>query len=159
MATIEVFTAKLDDERHRQAVIELVNLYANDPMGIGTRLPPDAGPDLVAGLRACPTSMLYLAYCEEQPVGLAVCFWGFSTFAARPLLNLHDLIVDPAYRRQGVASRLLVHLERDALERGCCKVTLEARRDNAAARSLYRKSGFGPGETPYEFWTKTLDRS
>lgn len=157
MGPVTIIEADLSTKEHQHAVVELVNLYASDRMGIAATLPDETGRDLVAGLCACPTSVLYLAVLDEQSIGLAVCFIGFSTFAAKPLLNIHDLMVHPAYRRQGVASQMLAHIERDAQQRGCCKVTLEVRRDNLAAQGLYHNLGFGPGATPYEFWTKTLD--
>jgi ribosomal protein S18 acetylase RimI-like enzyme len=95
-----------------------------------------------------------------MPVGLAVCFLGFSTFQARPLLNIHDLAVRPNHRGAGVGGALLGAVESEALRMGCCKVTLEVRTDNHTAQSLYRRAGFGPGTDPsfgYAFWTKTLE--
>jgi ribosomal protein S18 acetylase RimI-like enzyme len=93
---------------------------------------------------------------DTEPVGLAVCFLGYSTFAARPLVNIHDLIVHPNFRRRGVAAQLLAAVETRARELGCCKVTLEVRVDNAAARSLYATRGFSSGGSPYELWFQPL---
>ena len=80
---------------------------------------------------------------EDEPAGIAVCFFGFSTFRARPLLNVHDLAVMPKYRRQGVGSALLRECENRALRAGCCKLTLEVQDDNLRARALYERFGFG----------------
>jgi ribosomal protein S18 acetylase RimI-like enzyme len=98
-----------------------------------------------------------LAFRGQEAVGLAVCFFGFSTFAARPLLNIHDLIVHPADRRTGVAAQIMAHVEQHARNTRCCKITLEVRCDNAVAKGLYSKFDFTPGDPPYEFWTKTLE--
>lgn len=38
----------------------------------------------------------FLAYRGTGPIGPAPCFRGFPTFAARPLVNIHDLFVAPA---------------------------------------------------------------
>lgn len=157
MYAVDILEADLHREEHQRAVVELLTVYAADPMGIASSLPGDTGSKTVAGLRGLPTSVVYLAYSNNQPIGLAVCFLGFSTFAAKPLLNIHDLVVHPEYRRRGIGSRLLAHVEQDARDRGCCKVTLEVRRDNAVAQSVYRRSGFEAGTPPYEFWTKSLD--
>jgi ribosomal protein S18 acetylase RimI-like enzyme len=80
--------------------------------------------------------------CAEA-VGVAVCFVGFSTFKARPLLNIHDLAVIPTHRGRGVGRKLLDAVERKARERGCCSVTLEVLEKNVGARRLYAAAGFG----------------
>jgi ribosomal protein S18 acetylase RimI-like enzyme len=88
-----------------------------------------------------------LAWSREQAIGVAVCFTGFSTFRAAPLINIHDLAVLPNLRRRGVGARLIAAVEAEARRRGCCKVTLEVRDDNVAAMRLYRRAGFGPGSS------------
>jgi len=69
--------------------------------------------------------------------------WASSTFAARPLLNLHDLAVLPERRGLGVGRALLEAVEARARDLGCCKLTLEVRQDNARAQALYESFGFG----------------
>jgi ribosomal protein S18 acetylase RimI-like enzyme len=137
--------ANLDDPTHRQAVLEMVNAYARDPNGQGRDLPEAVQHDLVAGLRRHPTTMILLAYDGARPVGVAVCFLGFSTFAAKPLINIHDLSVIPGYRGQGVGRRLLERVEARARELGCAKLTLEVSADNVGAQELYRRFGFNDG--------------
>jgi ribosomal protein S18 acetylase RimI-like enzyme len=83
-----------------------------------------------------------LALSEGTPVGVAVCFLGFSTFNARPLLNIHDLAVVPERRGQGIGKALLAAAEAEAMRRGCCKLTLEVQDDNRRARGLYERAGF-----------------
>ena len=85
-----------------------------------------------------------------------MCFWGFSTFAAQPLLNLHDFAVLPEARGRGVGQRLLAEIERRARARGCCKITLEVHDSNERAKALYRREGFGPWTTPTLFVSKPL---
>jgi ribosomal protein S18 acetylase RimI-like enzyme len=68
---------------------------------------------------------------------------GASTFHARPLLNIHDLAVMPEWRGHGVGTALLGAIEGRALQRSCCKVTLEVQDDNQRARALYERCGFG----------------
>jgi ribosomal protein S18 acetylase RimI-like enzyme len=83
-----------------------------------------------------------LAFADQRPVGMAICFFGFATFQARPLLNIHDLAVVPDYRGQGIGRALLGEAEKRALGHGCCKLTLEVRDDNRPARALYESFGF-----------------
>jgi ribosomal protein S18 acetylase RimI-like enzyme len=93
-------------------------------------------------LRAHPTALVLLAFVGAEPVGIAVGFFGLSTFAARPLLNIHDLAVVPAHRGKGVGRALLREAETRARERGCCKLTLEVQDTNVRARGLYASFGF-----------------
>jgi GNAT superfamily N-acetyltransferase len=154
---LQIVEADLALPAHGDAVLRLLDAYACDEMGLGCPLSEDVRERLVEGLHRHPTRIVFLAQLDTEPVGLAVCFLGYSTFAARPLVNIHDLIVHPNFRRRGVASQLLAAVEARARELGCCKVTLEVRADNAAGRSLYAARGFSPGCSPYELWFQPLD--
>lgn len=142
MQNLIIVEADLADPRHQEAVLAMVNAYARDPMGNGQDLPESVRQALIPGLRRHPTSLIFLAFDGQEPVGIAVCFLGFSTFAARPLINIHDLAVIPAYRGRGVGRRLLQRVEAKGRELGCCKLTLEVREDNHTAQQLYRRVGF-----------------
>jgi ribosomal protein S18 acetylase RimI-like enzyme len=138
-----IVDADLSRADHARDIVALTQAYACDPMGNDGPLPRDVLERLVPALRAHPTTVVLLAYEGDAAVGIATCFVGFSTFAARPLLNVHDLAVLPAWRGRGVGSRLLDALETKARALGCCKVTLEVQENNARARALYGRKGFG----------------
>src|SRR5437867_12897246 len=74
--------------------------------------------------------------------GIATCFLGFSTFFARPLLNIHDFAILPQHRGRGLARHLLRAVEAKALELGCCTITLEVQEKNVRARRVYERAGF-----------------
>lgn len=154
---VRIIEADLAAPEHGAAVVRLLDAYARDAMGLGGPLGESVRERLVEGLQRHPTSLVFLAELEAEPVGLAICFLGFSTFAARPLINIHDLAVLPEFRQRGIATRLLEAVEARARELDCCKVTLEVRVDNSIARSLYETRGFSAGSCPYEFWAKPLD--
>ena len=80
-------------------------------MGSGQPLSAEVRETLVAGLRRHPTTLVLLAWAEGQAVGMATCFLGFSTFYARPLINIHDLMVLPGQRGRGVGRDLLQAVE------------------------------------------------
>jgi ribosomal protein S18 acetylase RimI-like enzyme len=91
----------------------------------------------------------------------AVCFLGFSTFAARRLLNIHDIAVEPEERGAGVGQKLLARIEQRARDLGCCKLTLEVQENNTRAMRLYTRFGFEAFELASEagralFWQKKL---
>lgn len=100
-------------------------------MGNGEPLSDEVLGRLVAGLQSTPNTFILLAWADEQAIGIATCFRGFSTFLAKPLINIHDLAVLPEFRGQGVARRLLDAVINEARASGCGRVTLEVRQDNS----------------------------
>jgi GNAT superfamily N-acetyltransferase len=142
MSSIDIVEADLENADHQHAVVDLIHAYALDPMGNGRPLPPETRHALIPGLQQLPTTTIFLAYREGQAIGIAVCFRGFSTFAARPLINIHDLAVLPPHRGHGVGRRLLEAVERKARALDCCKITLEVAENNHTARRIYRAAGF-----------------
>lgn len=150
----KIVTADLDSVRHADGIVAVLDSYASEPVGGGTPLNADVREKLIDALRCHPTTKVWIAENGDgETIGVAVCFVGFSTFAARPLLNIHDLAVLPGHRGNGIGTALLAAAERSARELGCCKVTLEVRADNRRARSLYVRAGYGdfsPSEQPIE---------
>lgn len=146
MLNVEIVEADLNRTEHQQAVVELIDAYAKDPMGNGKPLSGEVRSALIPGLQQHPTTVIFLAYQAGKAIGITVCFRGFSTFAARPLINIHDLAVLPAHREQGIGRRLLEEVERKARVMGCCKLTLEVQENNRRARKVYEALGFAQSE-------------
>ena len=134
------YTAAAD----RAALITLLDAYAQDPMGGGTPLADDVKARLCDELAALPSAASFIAWIGDEAVGLVNTFEGYSTFKARPLLNVHDIAVLPAQRGRGVGQALLAACEAHARERGCCKLTLEVLANNAPAMRAYARAGFAP---------------
>jgi GNAT superfamily N-acetyltransferase len=142
MSPVEIVEADLNRTEHQHAVVDLIDAYARDPMGNGQPLSPEVRRALIPGLQQHPTTVIFLAYQGGKAIGIAVCFLGFSTFAAQPLINIHDLAVLPSHRGQGTSRRLLEAVERKARAMGCCKITLEVQENNLRARQVYEAAGF-----------------
>ena len=145
MLAVAVREADLENDADAQAVVDLVDEYASEPLHGGQSLPAGVRAELAGNLSSHPTSIVLLAFREERAVGVAVCFRGFSTWSARPLLNLHDLAVTRSMRGHGIGRQLLRAVEERARALGCCKLTLEVRGDNRTAQGLYRSFGFRGG--------------
>jgi ribosomal protein S18 acetylase RimI-like enzyme len=139
---IEVVRARYDNPGHAAALLDLLDAYARDPAGGGEPLGDFARDNLIAELAARPFVFSVLAFDGDTPVGLVNAIEGFSTFACRPLVNVHDVVVAASHRGRGIAARLFAEVEAIARERGACKLTLEVLDGNASARALYRRLGF-----------------
>jgi ribosomal protein S18 acetylase RimI-like enzyme len=158
---VRVVCADYADPRHAADLVALLDAYARDPMGGSRPLSDETRRRLVPELAKRPHCFTLLCYVGDEPAGLANCVEGFSSFAARPLVNIHDLAVAPAFRGRGLARRLLQAVEEEARARGCCKITLEVLSANEVAQAAYRSFGFAnyeldPAAGKAEFWEKKL---
>lgn len=148
----------------RAAIEMLMANYALDPMGGAEPLSGDVLSGLCDALANVPNAATILIFDGESPVALATVFQGFSTFKCKPLLNIHDVIVLPAYRGRGIGKRLMCEVEKLAEQRGCCKLTLEVLQGNAVAQAVYLRCGFvayqlDPQQGQALFWQKDLSRN
>lgn len=153
---VQVREADLSSEEDGHALADLIDSYARESGGQSAPLSAEALANLVPGLRNHTSAFVLLAVSAGQRVGAAVCVWGFSTFAGRPSLNIHDLVVHTDHRSRGIGTKLLAEAERRARERGACKLTLEVLDTNSQAKQLYERLGFGPWTAPTLFVTKPI---
>jgi GNAT superfamily N-acetyltransferase len=158
---IDIQIADFSNPAHASAVVYLLNEYAKDPMGGGAELSDFVKVNLVNELSKRTGIYVVLAFVNSQPAGLANCIEGFSTFACKPLLNIHDIVVLAEYRGQGISSQLLKKVEEIAESLGCCKLTLEVLEGNKTAQAAYIANGFAGYQLDPEmgramFWQKKL---
>ena len=142
MSAITVRRADYANASDAAAVVMLLDAYASDPAGGGEPLSDFAKAHLVSSLAARPTAFSILAFDGDQPVGLVNCIEGFSTFACKPLVNVHDVAVLASHRGQRIGEQMLALAEQIARERGACKLTLEVLSGNTGACRLYERIGF-----------------
>lgn len=142
MKNLSVVRVDYRNPVHAQALVAMLDAYARDPAGGATPLSEFARTNLVPALAERPQAFSVLAFDGDQPVGLANCLEGFSSFACRPLVNVHDLAVASSHRGQRVGERMLALVETIARERGACKLTLEVLAGNHSANQLYARVGF-----------------
>ncbi|WP_263263150.1 GNAT family N-acetyltransferase [Pseudomonas sp. RIT-PI-S] len=158
---VSVIQADYNNPVHAKALCDLLDHYARDAMGGGEALPHDTLTRLAGELAKRSDAYSVLAFAGDAPIGLVNCFEGFSTFACRPLVNVHDVVVLDGYRGQGIAQQMLTAAEAIARDRGCCKMTLEVLEGNHGAQAAYRKLGYegfelDPAMGKAMFWQKAL---
>ena len=161
---VDVLLADYSNKQHAADIVQLLNSYALDPMGGGEPLDSSVKRHLVAELSNIPHAFSILCYVDGDPAGLVNGFEGFSTFACKPLINVHDIVVSEHFRGHGISQRLLAKVEEIARDKGCCKITLEVLEGNTVAQAAYRKHGFNayelnPATGKALFWQKPVNTS
>jgi ribosomal protein S18 acetylase RimI-like enzyme len=91
-----------------------------------------------------------LCFVDGEAAGLVNSFEGFSTFKAKPLINIHDVTVRGTFRGLGLSRKMIAVVEEEARRRDCCKLTLEVLEGNTHAADAYRRFGFGEPEAAAE---------
>ena len=157
----ETIIADYHNPQHAEHIVSLMDSYARDPMGGGQGLAEEVKEALVNELAKRSFAFSVLCYVGTVPAGLTNCFEGFSTFAAKPLINVHDIVVHPDFRGRNLSQTMLAKVEQIARNRSCCKITLEVLSGNSVAQQAYRKFGFehyqlDPAAGQAQFWHKKL---
>ncbi|HEU5398786.1 MAG TPA: GNAT family N-acetyltransferase [Gammaproteobacteria bacterium] len=88
-----------------------------------------------------PAAECLIAESGGKPAGFALFFHNFSTFLGKPGLYLEDLYVKPELRGQGVGRKLLAHLARLAISRGCGRFEWAVLDWNEPAIRFYQSLG------------------
>lgn len=153
--------ADLHNEMHANAYLSLMSHYACDPMGGGEDLSDFAKQNLVGTLLKRNDVVIVLIFKEGQPAALLTAIEGFSTFACKPLFNIHDVVVVDKFRGLGLSKMLFSEIEKIAKKRDYCKITLEVLSGNQVAKNAYAKQGYAdyqldPDHGSALFWTKSL---
>ena len=97
------------------------------------------------------TTVFWLAKAEGELVGYISRMHSFET------MDILTICVFEQYRRNGIASRLLAHLEREAGEKGVEKIFLEVRESNLGARSLYENNGYQLISTRKRYYSSPVE--
>ena len=96
-----------------------------------------------------PRAWALFAELDGKPVGFALWFYNFSTFAAKPGLYVEDVFVAPEHRGRGIGRMIFRHLARRALDEGCACMQWWVLNWNAPAIGFYRSIG----ALPMDDWT------
>jgi len=158
---IEIKRADYRNPTQAKDLVTLLDAYARDPMGGGEPLGDESRNNLVAKLAELANAFSVLCYVDDKPAGLINCFVGFSTFKCKPVVNIHDVVVDAEFRGLGLSQQLMEAVAQIARELGACKLTLEVLEGNEVAKNAYLKQGFSGYELDPKmgkalFWEKPL---
>ena len=156
MVEKEIIEVDLNNNIHCSALLRLLNEYMLDDMGIGEPMPEDLGPKIIKGLKNHSAYFGFFVLIGNDFAALANCNLNYSTWKAKPLVNIHDFIVLPNFRKLGVGMFLLNEIAKYASEKGYCRINLEVRHDNYKAQNLYKKAGFIECSPANYFWEKKL---
>jgi len=153
---IQIIEGDLNNGEHAEHFLKLTAAYMADPMGKAEAWTEEQKTNVVNEMKNHPCALILFAKSEGKFVGICTCFYAYSTFMAKPLLNIHDIYVDDSVRGYGVAKQLVQGAEKIADRKNCGKITLEVRKDNLNARDLYKSQGFQEAPHSMLFWIKEL---
>ena len=102
-------------------------------------------------MRQGPGSQLLVARPEKRPTTIA----GYVGYRA-VLDEMHIMIVAvaPAWRRRGIARRMLTQAMEQARQADCERAILEVRASNVGAQQLYYRLGFAPVGVRPKYYTR-----
>ncbi|MEL0629125.1 GNAT family N-acetyltransferase [Psychromonas aquatilis] len=161
MQEFTTVVADLKKKKHAEAYLSLMSHYACDPMGGSEDISRFAKENLVSTLLKRNDVVIILVFNGDKPAALLTAIEGFSTFACKPLFNIHDVVVHVDFRGNGLTTHLFEKIEEIAKQRDCCKITLEVLSGNSIACKAYKRLGFSDYQLDPEFgsalfWTKQL---
>lgn len=85
-----------------------------------------------------PSAWVLIAELGEDAAGFALFHEMFSTFIARPGIYLEDLYVRPQFRGRGIGNALLVHLAKQTVDGGYCRLDWSVLKWNESAIRFYQ---------------------
>ncbi len=88
-----------------------------------------------------------LAEIDGKSIGLALFYYTFNTFKARPNIFLEDLFVEPGHRGGGIGFALMRHLARRAVAENCRRIEWRVLNWNQPAIDFYQRIGARPIES------------
>jgi ribosomal protein S18 acetylase RimI-like enzyme len=158
---MEIAEVDLSKPDNVEKLVQLLDAYQRTPSGGGMALSAEARIKLANEIPRYSNTIAF--YCEQHTTlaGVVLGFYNLYLFAAQPYANIQFIFVRPEFQHCGIARRLMLAFETKARALGCCKVTLEVRASNAAAKALYqgleyRPGIFGPQSDVLEFWERRL---
>ncbi len=110
--------------------------------------------DIKAAMSGTPGIKALFISCADNPdgaddpdagasvaAGFALWYYGFSSFAGKPVLYLEDIFVDPSFRGRGLGREIFRFLCTRCLEENCVRIQWSVLDWNETAIRFYRSLG------------------
>lgn len=88
-----------------------------------------------------PSVFCDIAELGQEPVGFALWFYSFSTFAGRHGIYLEDLFVEPSHRGRGIGKAMLKDLARRCAAEGLARLEWSVLDWNEPSIAFYNSLG------------------
>ncbi|MDE5763940.1 MAG: GNAT family N-acetyltransferase [Ruminococcus sp.] len=98
----------------------------------------------------------FMAYENNQPVGVMNIFYKYTTFSGRKILYIEDLYVREKYRGFGVGRKLLDKARETAVSNDCEQIELKCAVWNSSSAGFYESYGLKP-ENEWQVYTLAKD--
>jgi len=112
---------------------------------------PAAAREFLAQRMRNGESVILMAMQASEAVGFVQLYPGFDSVCLYPAWTLHDLYVDRAHRRGGVARQLMEAAHAYCRAAGAGRVDLATALDNVQAQPLYESLGYQRDEAFYHY--------
>ena len=83
----------------------------------------------------------FVGYGNDKPVAYALVCKMFSSFRAKPILYIEDVLVTKTVQGSGYGRFMMAHLADYALKTGCCAMEWSALTTNGEAEAFYQRLG------------------
>lgn len=148
MTTISVRKAEAPDVPAILSMIRELAAYEREPLENVVTTEDDLLRD---GFGSSPTFSVLIAemgsgsHPEDvelrQPVGFALYFFTWSTWAGKKCVHLEDLFVRPNARKRGAGLALMRAIAKEAVDRGCARFGWQVLDWNQPAFDFYKTLG------------------
>jgi len=90
---------------------------------------------------------IYVVDNDFEVIGMCIVDYIDDIFISKRIAFINGVCVHKKYRNQGVATFMLLEIEKIALEDGCIEIMLTSASNRKAANYLYNKLGFSIYDT------------
>jgi aminoglycoside 3-N-acetyltransferase I len=136
--TLEIQVLGAEDVAHMESMLSLFGRAFGDPDSYDKARP---GAAYLAGLLGSPGFVAVAAIRDGAVVGGLAAYVLPKFEQARSEIYIYDLAVDEPFRRQGIATGLILMLRAVAVARGASVIFVQADPGDAPAVALYSKLG------------------
>ncbi len=92
-----------------------------------------------------PDYIILCAEIEQKVVGTLMGIVCYELYGdCKPFIVMENLVIEPNYRKKGIAKALLTELEKIAKNKNCSQVQFITEKNRKDAVSFYSSMGFNP---------------